>query len=151
MILKSTSIPRADTSVPRTRRRRPWRTPAVELVETESAYVLRAELPGLSVDDLEVAINSHMVSIDGGKAEGDEDTPRYHRRVQLPLAVDSDHVRASFKLGVLELDIPKQERQRGAVVAPIRRANRLPMILRENRLPAILRKPIKVLRDIFAP
>lgn len=96
------------------------RTPKVDLIEQDNEVLLRAEVPGLSKDDLDVSIDEGSVTIrgtishDGNNAEGD-----YYRReitrgefvraVALPSVVDTEKARASLKDGVLELVMPKLE------------------------------------------
>jgi len=102
----------------------PGWTPPVDLYETAGEFVLTAELPGLSRDQIEIHAEDSRVTIRGGRAEpvaGAErkDVPceQYHRierghgrfsRVfQLPEPIDVDAIAADLKDGVLTVTIPK--------------------------------------------
>jgi HSP20 family protein len=102
----------------------PGWTPPVDLYETAGEFVLTAELPGLSRDQIEIHAEDSRVTIRGGRAEpvsGAErkDVPceQYHRierghgrfsRVfQLPEPIDVDAIAADLKDGVLTVTMPK--------------------------------------------
>lgn len=118
---------------------RRWRTPHLELVETASAYVVRAEVPGLGPDDLHLTCNSHEVSIHAVRDGDPQDARRYRRRVHFDEAINADGLQASCKNGVLQLDIPKK-RSHEPVVVPIQRA---------GRTRRFLRAPIRLLRSLL--
>jgi HSP20 family protein len=92
--------------------------PPVDIYETDDAFVLKAELPGFSKDDIQIELHDNRLTIRGErKREGEVKDEQYHRveRVYgrfervfaLPTAVDSERVQASFQDGVLELQLPK--------------------------------------------
>jgi HSP20 family protein len=96
---------------------RPW-TPPVDLYETDDALILKAELPGVSTDDVSIEIHQNTLILRGQRrpeAEVKED--RYHRveraygpfqrSFMLPTLVDQEHVHATYQDGVLELRLPK--------------------------------------------
>jgi HSP20 family protein len=97
--------------------------PATNLYETDDSYVLTAELPGVSPDDIEVSIKGTTVSLRGERkidhGNGDTNIHRlerqsgnFRRAFELPVAVDPDKVEAVHKNGVLMLRLPKaQEHQ----------------------------------------
>jgi HSP20 family protein len=104
------------TSAVPTRARR-W-VPAMDLVETEDHLVLRADLPGMSRDDVEIEIKDGALTISGErKAEHEQNTEGYYRverasgrfarSLTLPEGTEPDGVDASFENGVLEVRIPK--------------------------------------------
>lgn len=97
--------------------RRRW-VPAMDLVETDNAFVVKADLPGLDRDDVTVEIKDDVLTISGErKAEHEESDDGYvrversygsfSRTLQLPDGVDPDQVKASFDKGVLEVRVPK--------------------------------------------
>jgi HSP20 family protein len=101
-------------SASRTRR---W-VPAMDLVETDEDLVLRADLPGLSRDDVQIEIKDSALTVSGERhAEHEEKTEGYYRversfgsfsrSLTLPDGVDADAVQADFSDGVLEVRIPK--------------------------------------------
>lgn len=94
--------------------------PPVDIRETEDALHLTAELPGLSKDDVEITVENHTLTLRGErKLEKDVQKDSYHRieraygtfsrTFSLPTNVRTDKVDASFKDGVLNLEIPKAE------------------------------------------
>ena len=95
-------------------------SPAVDIHETEDGYVLKAELPGVSKDDVSIDVHQHTLTLRGErKYESAVKDERYHRVERaygtfrrsfvLPAMVDQEHVQATFKDGVLELHLPKSE------------------------------------------
>jgi HSP20 family protein len=101
---------------------RRW-VPAMDLVETGDELVLRADLPGLSKDDVEIEIKDGVLTVAGERrAEHEEESEGYHRversfgsfsrSLTLPKGVDADRVAAEFEDGVLEVRIPKPEERK---------------------------------------
>ena len=101
---------------------RRW-VPAMDLVETGDHYVLRADLPGLSEDDVALQMHDNVLTISGErKAEHENRQEGYHRlerafggfsrSLTLPDGVDPDGVEAHFDRGVLEIRIPKPEQKK---------------------------------------
>jgi HSP20 family protein len=98
---------------------RRW-VPAMDLVETDDSYVLRADLPGLSEDDINIEVENNVLTVSGERKSEHEDKGEGYYRVErafgtfsrsltLPDGVDPDAVQASFDKGVLEVRIPKPE------------------------------------------
>lgn len=94
--------------------------PAVEVIDHKDSVIVRAELPGLDREDIEVTIENNVLSIRGEKKQEQEQkeaevvrSERYygvfHRAFTLPSSVDSARVNAKFHNGVLELMIAKKE------------------------------------------
>src|SRR5215212_2830749 len=94
--------------------------PAMDLVETGDHFVLRADLPGMSEEDVTIEVEERVLTISGErKAEHSENKDGYHRverafgsfsrSLTLPEGVDAEAVAASFDRGVLEVRIPKPE------------------------------------------
>lgn len=94
--------------------------PQVDVVERDDSILLRAAIPGVSKDDLEVSTTDHTVTIRGrSRKEEKEETGEYYRHeissgsflrtVTLPATVDENTVKATFKDGMLELTLPKLE------------------------------------------
>ena len=98
-------------------RTRRW-VPAMDLVETDDHLVLRADLPGLRKDDVELEVKDGVLTISGErKAEHEEKSEGYYRverafghfsrSLTIPDGVDADAIAADFADGVLEVRIPK--------------------------------------------
>jgi HSP20 family protein len=97
--------------------------PAMDLVEADDHYVLRADLPGLAEDDVQIEVEDNVLTVSGErKAEHEERGEGYHRleraygsfsrSLTLPEGVDAEAVHASFERGVLEVRIPKPEERK---------------------------------------
>ena len=95
-------------------------TPAVDVYETDTGLVLKAELPGFAKDDVTVEIHDHTLTLRGErKRESAVKAQQYHRveriygafqrAFSLPATVDREQVQATYKDGVLELRLPKLE------------------------------------------
>jgi HSP20 family protein len=105
--------------------------PAMDLVETESHFVLRADLPGLSEEDVNIEVEDRVLTISGERAAEHEASKEGYHRVErafgafsraltLPEGVDAESVEAQFDRGVLEVRIPKPEqaKPRKITIAP---------------------------------
>jgi len=94
--------------------------PAVDVVESENNYTIKADLPGLKKEELSVSVDGDVLTIKGEKKEESESkeeglirrersTGSFYRSVLLPNSVDVTQIKASYKNGVLELTAPKKE------------------------------------------
>lgn len=93
---------------------------ALDVIENEEGYVIKASVPGINPDDLEITLEDNVLIIKG-EVENDEEVnqEQYHlrerrygsfsRSVKFPVLVNSDAVEASYDKGVLSLNIPKAE------------------------------------------
>lgn len=95
-------------------------TPAIDVFEREDSVVLKAELPGLKVDDVAVEIDDNVLTISGERKFTDTvEDDRYYRversygafrrSMTLPQGIKEDAVQARFADGVLEVTVPKAE------------------------------------------
>jgi HSP20 family protein len=102
--------------------------PAMDLVETDDDFVLRADLPGLSEGDVSIELEDNVLTVSGErKSEHEERKEGYYRverasgsfsrSLTLPEGVDPDSIKASFDKGVLEVRIPKPEERKPRKVA----------------------------------
>jgi len=98
----------------------PWseNIPKADLIDRENEFVVRAELPGVKKEDVEVNLSSHMVTIKAStRGEEKQEKGEYHchettygdyqRSMELPEVVDESKATAKFSDGVLELTLPK--------------------------------------------
>jgi HSP20 family protein len=101
--------------------------PALDVSESDKAVLVKAELPGLDVKDVEVSIAGNVLTLRGEKKEEKEEKAKnYHRversygaferAVQLPCPVKGDLVQATFKNGILTVELPKSEEVRSKSV-----------------------------------
>ena len=93
-------------------------TPAVDITESEKAYELTAELPGMDEKNIEVKVANGNLIIKGEKQEEKEEKKKdyymrernfgsFERRFEVPEGVDVEKIEASFKKGVLTVTLPK--------------------------------------------
>jgi HSP20 family protein len=98
---------------------RGW-TPRLEMAEMKDSLTIKAELPGLEAKDVDVAISGDTLTIKGEKKQDHEDKDETHylmertygafsRMVRLPAPVAADKIKATFKNGVLAINLPKTE------------------------------------------
>ena len=98
---------------------RRW-SPAMDVVETDDHYVLRADLPGVSEGDVKIELDENVLTISGERKSAHKETKEGYYRVEraygsfsrmltLPEGVDADGISANFDRGVLEVKIPKPE------------------------------------------
>lgn len=102
--------------------------PTLEVAETASEWRVRAELPGVAPEDVQVAVTGNVLTIEGEKkcapAEEGESCRRSERRygkfvrsLEFPSDVDARKVEARAKNGVLVITLPKAEEARPRTVA----------------------------------
>jgi HSP20 family protein len=93
--------------------------PAVDIEEQDDTYVVEAELPGVDRDDIDIELVGNELTISGEVTEKERTgilrkrtrrVGRFEFQVLLPDHVDSEHVDANLKDGVLTVRIPKSER-----------------------------------------
>jgi HSP20 family protein len=95
-----------------------YRIPMVDLSEAEGEFVLKAELPGVSKENLDIEVQDDRIMLKAQTSEEKETTEgSYHRRersyrsfqrvIPLPAEVKSGEAKASFKDGLLEVHLPK--------------------------------------------
>lgn len=94
-------------------------TPAVDVKETDSALTLFIELPGISKDDIDISLENRVLTVSGERRFNQDDRDSYRRversygkftrSFRVSADVDGNRVSASFKDGVLELELPKAE------------------------------------------
>ena len=97
--------------------------PAMDLVEHDDHFLLRADLPGLTQEDVNIEFNDGTLTVAGErKAEHAQRERGYYRlerqfgkfsrQLTLPEGIDPEAVKASFDNGVLEVRIPKPEQRK---------------------------------------
>ena len=95
----------------------PW-TPLADISETDDAYLVEVELPGVNKDQVNVDVNDHELVITGEIPESEQKgrlhrrsrrTGRFEFRTYLPGDVNADAVNAQLSNGVLTVTIPKSQ------------------------------------------
>ena len=96
--------------------------PKVDMIDREQEIIVRAELPGITRDEMEVTLGEGTVTIEAHttREEKEEEEGKYYRRemsrgdfqrtLALPAEVDEEKAKATFSDGVLELTLPKLEK-----------------------------------------
>jgi HSP20 family protein len=98
---------------------RPW-APPVDIMETENELVLKADVPGVELKDIDIQLENGTLTVKGErKFEKEENNKGFHRMERsygtfvryftLPDTVDAEHVHAAYEAGVLTITLPKKE------------------------------------------
>jgi len=93
---------------------------ALDVVESKDEFVVKASVPGIKPDDLEITFNNNTLTIKGEiKEEKDVDEGQYHlrerrygsfaRSLTLPAGIEANKIEANYEAGVLKLRLPKTE------------------------------------------
>ena len=117
-----------DTVFYPTRRSDGWESdenwnPLVDIYEEETHYVITAEIPGVDKKDIAIDVKDRVLTLKGERSSENEVTDnhyyrrershgKFERAFSLPADVDADSIDASFKDGVLRLEIPKPEEKK---------------------------------------
>jgi HSP20 family protein len=92
--------------------------PSIDVTEQDDKYLVKAELPGVGEEDINISVSGNILTIDGEKemsSEGKKDGYRYSestygsfsRSITIPSSVDVTKIEASSDKGVLEISLPK--------------------------------------------
>jgi HSP20 family protein len=92
----------------------------LDVVENDDSFVVRASVPGIDPDDIEITFTDNVLTINGTtQVEEETEKPRYHMRerrygsfsrsITLGTRVEGDDIEARYNNGVLELTLPKAE------------------------------------------
>lgn len=103
-------------------------TPSVDIYETPETIVLKAELPGLSREDIEIQIRDNTLTLKGERRFAKDVQQENYLRIEraygafqrsftLPATIQQDKIRAVFRDGVLELTLPKAEEAKPKKIA----------------------------------
>jgi len=97
-----------------------WSSPAIDLYQTEDDVVVKAVLPGIKPDQVQINVTGDVLTIRGEVKEQDEQKDKawhirehrwgsFERSVALPVGVISDQANAEFENGILTITLPKSE------------------------------------------
>lgn len=103
-------------------------SPAVDIYETPETIIMKADLPGLSREDIEIQIRDNTLSLRGERRFAKDVQQENYLRIEraygafqrnftLPATVQQDQIRATFRDGVLELTLPKAEEAKPKKIA----------------------------------
>lgn len=96
--------------------------PKVDIAETNEAFEIHAELPGIEKPDIRIAVQDGVITVKGHRESKSEEKGKKFHRVErsfgsfarsfsLPDNVDEEHIHADFKKGILTLILPKTQKQ----------------------------------------
>jgi HSP20 family protein len=94
--------------------------PSLDVYEDKDRITIKAELPGMKLEDIDVSVHGNTLAISGERKHEEEHKERenyraeryfgrFQRSVTLPAAVDAEKVRATYKHGILTIECPKSE------------------------------------------
>jgi len=98
---------------------RPW-SPAVDILESEDSVTLKADLPDVKIEDIDIRVENNTLTLSGQrKFVKDENTKGFHRiersfgeftrTFAIPNSVNTEEVSADYNSGVLTIKLPKKE------------------------------------------
>ncbi len=101
--------------------------PAVDLYEKDDHYMIKAELPGVDKDAIKIDLKDRLLTLSGERSSDNEvKEENYYRRERsygkfqrvftLPADVDADKIKAEYKDGVLQIEVPKPEEKKAKKV-----------------------------------
>jgi len=102
-------------------------TPALDIFETTEGVVVKAEVPGIDPKDIQVTLNNQLLTISGEKKFEKEEKDEKHyrmerasgsfaRSINVPVPVDTGKVMATFKNGLLTIQMPKTAAAKGMTI-----------------------------------
>jgi HSP20 family protein len=95
-------------------------SPSVDVSETKDNVVIKAEIPGMTKDDVKISIQDNVITLKGEKKQEKEEKDANYHRIErsygsfcrsftLPAAVKADKIKATYKDGILNVTLPKTE------------------------------------------
>lgn len=102
-------------------------TPSVDISETDTAYLIKGEIPGVKKEDVKITIEDGMITMRGErKQEKEEKDKKFHRiersygsfvrSFRLPDDADETAVKAEFKDGMINVTLPKSEKAKARTI-----------------------------------
>jgi HSP20 family protein len=93
-------------------------SPAIDVMEKDKEYIVKAELPGVKEEDVDISISGNMLTISGEKETESETKKKgyyysessygsFSRSVTIPSNVNTDKIEACYDKGILEITLPK--------------------------------------------
>ncbi|MCD6473176.1 Hsp20/alpha crystallin family protein [Candidatus Aerophobetes bacterium] len=114
------ALPGRAGGVPMEREEMMTRTPLLDLIDKKDALVLRSDMPGVKKENLKITVTDDEVSLSGKVERAKEDKKEdyyyserayssWQRTIPLPVKIQSDKAKATYKDGMLEITLPKSE------------------------------------------
>jgi HSP20 family protein len=97
-----------------------WTSPAIDMYEADNEVVVKASLPGIKADEVQINVSGDVLTIKGETKQEEEKKDKswhireqrwgvFERSIMLPTAVNSDQAKADFENGILTITLPKSE------------------------------------------
>jgi HSP20 family protein len=97
-----------------------WSTPAIDMYQTDNEVVVKASLPGIKADEVQINVTGDVLTLKGEMKHDEEKKDKswqirehrwgaFERSVMLPTGVVSDKAKADFENGILTITLPKSE------------------------------------------
>ncbi len=97
--------------------------PSMDVSEEKDKYVIKADLPGIEQDDIEIEVQDNVLTVKGQRKEEKEEKDKnylrrecfygsFERSLTLPTDVDADKAQADYKNGILLISLPKKEQKK---------------------------------------
>lgn len=94
--------------------------PALDVSETKDSLIIKAEVPGMKPEDIDISLSGDLLTIKGEKKQKTEEKKEsfhrietrygaFSRTIRVPVSVNSDKIEASYDKGVLKIVLPKKE------------------------------------------
>lgn len=104
-----------------------WQAPAIDMYQTDGEIIVKASLPGIKPDDVQISVTGEVLTIKGDTKQDEETKEKaYHIREQrwgsferiimLPIDVVADKAKADFEDGILTISLPKKEEVRPKMI-----------------------------------
>jgi len=98
-----------------------WSSPAVDMYQTENEIVVKAALPGMKADEVQINVHDDLLTLKGEMKQDEERKDQawhirerswgsFERSIQLPMGVMADRAQADFENGILTVTLPKSEK-----------------------------------------
>lgn len=103
-------------------------SPTTDMVETDEEYVIELDLPGITKNDVQINSHDNVLTIEGerrqerseeykGMLRSEREFGSFKRSIMLPVSIVDDKIKATFKDGVLRINVPKAEKSKGKKVS----------------------------------
>jgi len=104
-----------------------WSAPAIDMYQTDGEIVVKASLPGVKADDVQINVSGEVLTIKGESKQMEEKNEKswhmreqrwgsFERSVALPTEVVSDKAKAEFENGILTITLPKAEEVKPKII-----------------------------------
>lgn len=104
--------------------------PSIDLQETDNAYVVRAEMPGIDPNNVNISVSNGALELQGEKREEKESGEKgnawterrygaFHRHIPLDQEIKEEEIKATYKDGILRIEVPKAEKSTSRKTIPI--------------------------------